>query len=92
MPPKKEAFYGGAYQRGGSVKVSKISSSKWESLYSLCHIGTPWIFMFIHMVSDRGSKQKINNKSDNGHPCQVPLLIGKVGDITKDSLTWDKGQ
>lgn len=72
----------------GLVRVSNMSSANSDSSYSLCRITTPRMSRCRRMASARGSRHKIKSNVEIGHPCRVPLVIGKRCDRKEDIYTW----
>lgn len=51
----------------------------------------PEISGFKRMVFKKGSKTRRKRRGERGHPCLVPLVMGKGSERTPLSLIWADG-
>lgn len=55
-----------------------MSSAKAAILY--CFLVIPWMSAFLPSLRRKGSRVRMNNMGERGHPWRVPFLLGKAFD------------
>lgn len=75
----------------GCVRNNNISSAYAAYLYSLSGDLIPLMSQLSVSLRRKGSRVSIKRMGDRGHPCLVPLRIGKASDGVPLTLTLAEG-